>query len=83
MSSTSPDDRSVSRYLARRPETGHGLALEPLREILRQRPAQIAATHLDLGEARALHRRLQGRAAPSRLREVRASFNQLGSPRQG
>ena len=40
-------------------EAGHGLALESLGKILRQRPAQIAAMHLDLGEARALHGRLE------------------------
>ena len=38
------------------------LALEPGGEILRQRPAQIAAPRLDLGEARALHDRLQAAA---------------------
>ena len=32
-------------------DAGDGLALEPLREILRQRPAQIAAANLDLDEA--------------------------------
>ena len=43
-------------------EAGHGLALEAWRKILRQRPAQIAAVNLDLGEARALHRRLEAAA---------------------
>ena len=51
---------------------GHGCAFEALGEILRQRPAQVAAMHLDLGEARALHRRLAARGAPSRLQAVRA-----------
>ncbi len=32
-----------------------GLALEPRDEILRQRPAQVAAARLHLLEARALH----------------------------
>ena len=43
-------------------ETGHGLALHPLREILRQRPAQVAPPRLHGFEARALHHRLE--AAP-------------------
>ena len=43
-------------------ETLDGLALEPLHEILRQRPAQIAAARLDLPEARAFHGRRQATA---------------------
>ena len=62
ISSTSPDERSASRYFARRPSPVDGLALETRDEILRQRPAQVAAMGLDLGEARALHDRLQSAA---------------------
>src|SRR3974390_2087218 len=40
----------------------NALALQALHEIRRQRPAQIAALRLDLGEARALHDRLQSAA---------------------
>jgi hypothetical protein len=36
-------------------EPGDGLAFEALHEILRQRPAQVAAARLDLLEARAFH----------------------------
>ena len=43
-------------------EAGDGVAFEAAGEILRQRPAQIAAVNLDLGEARALHRRLEAAA---------------------
>ena len=37
-------------------EAGDGLAFELLGEILRQRPAQIAAMRLHLDETRVLHR---------------------------
>ena len=40
-------------------EPRHGLSLEALHEILRQRKAQIGPPRLDLLEARALHRRLK------------------------
>ena len=36
-------------------EAFDGLPFEPRGEILRQRPAQVAAARLDLGEARAFH----------------------------
>ena len=52
-------------------DAGHGFALEPLREILWQRPAQVAAVNLDLGEARPLHG--LGKAAAHRL-----DFGKLG-----
>ena len=71
ISSTSPEDKSASRYLARRPSPMHGLAFDALHEILRQRPAQIAAPRLDLLEARALHDRRK--AAPHGL-----DFGQFG-----
>ena len=38
---------------------GHVLAFEPPREILWQRPTQIAAVHLDLGVTRAFHHWLE------------------------
>ena len=44
------------------PEPGDGAALEPLDEILRQRPAQVGPARLDLDEPRALHHRLQAAA---------------------
>ena len=63
ISSTSPEDRSASRYLARRPRPLDGLALEPLGEILRQRPAQVRPRRAStLHEARALHHGLQAAA---------------------
>ena len=71
ISSTSPDERSAEQIFGPPAEAGHGLAVQPLREILRQRPAQIAAAHLDLGEARAFHRGLE--AAAHRL-----DFGQFG-----
>ena len=43
-------------------EAGHGLAFEALREILAERPAQIAAARFDLGEARAFHDRREAAA---------------------
>ena len=55
ITSTSPDERSASRYLARRPSPLTVWPFEPLGEILRQRPAQVAAVRHDLVEARALH----------------------------
>ena len=55
ISSTSPDDRSASRYLARRPSPVTLCAFEPLGEILRQRKAQIRPPRLDPHEARAFH----------------------------
>src|ERR1700685_1011644 len=48
-----------------------GLALEALRKILRQRPAQVAAATVHLDEARAFHRRCE--AAAHRL-----DFGQFG-----
>ena len=55
--------RQVGQQIFRAPaEAGDGLASQPFREILRQRPAQIAAAHLDFGEARAFHRRLKAAA---------------------
>ena len=53
-------------------EPGHGLAFEPLREILRQRPAQVAATRLDLDRSARPPSRARARGARFRLREVRA-----------
>src|SRR6185437_13572637 len=41
---------------------GDGAALQPLDEILGQRPAQVAAVYVDLGKTRAFHDRLQAAA---------------------
>src|SRR5262249_53294666 len=49
------------------------LAFEPGDEVLRQRPAQVAAVRLDLAEARSLHDRLQ--PAPDGL-----DLGQFGHP---
>jgi demethylmenaquinone methyltransferase / 2-methoxy-6-polyprenyl-1,4-benzoquinol methylase len=58
--------REVGEEIFRPPaEAGHGLAFEPMREILRQRPAQVAAVNFHFGETRPLHHRLE--AAPHRL----------------
>jgi hypothetical protein len=54
--------REIGQEVFRPPaEPGHRLALEPLGEILRQRPAKIAAPRLHMRKARALH---DGRKAP-------------------
>ena len=72
ISSTSPDDRSASRYFARRPRPVTVCAFEPLGEILRQRPAQVAAVrHAPCRSAR-LPSRAQARGGRFRLRAVRA-----------
>ena len=77
ISKTSPDERSASRYLARRPRPSTVLPSSALHEILRQRPAQIGTPRQHLIETRALQRGLQARGAPFRLREVRACVNLL------
>ena len=52
--------RKIGQQIFRPPaQAGHRLAVQALREILRQRPAQIAAVNLDFGEARAFHRGFQ------------------------
>ena len=43
-------------------DTRDGPAVEPLRKILRQWPAQIAAANLDLGKALAFHGRFEAAA---------------------
>src|ERR1700728_2474539 len=43
-------------------DAGYLLAFQPLRKVLGQRPAQVAAPDLDLDEARVLHRRLEATA---------------------
>ena len=52
-------------------EAGHRLAFQPLGEILRQRPAQIAAAHFDLDEALALHGGLEPAAYGFDFRKFR------------
>ena len=66
----------VGEQIFRAPaQAGNGLAGQALDEILGQRPAQIGAARLHLGEACSLHRRLRVRGVRFRLREVRALAN--------
>ena len=62
MTSTSPEERSASRYLARRLKDCDLLPLEPLGEPLREGEAQVGPALGDLGEAGAHHGGLQAAA---------------------
>src|SRR5215470_18197380 len=50
------------QVLAPSSEPGDGAALDARGKVLRQRPAQIRPTRLDLHEARAVHRRFEAAA---------------------
>jgi len=65
ISSTSPEARSASRYLARRAETGHGLALEPPDKILLEGKSQVFSPDFRSYNFRSLHDRLQARRTVS------------------
>ena len=56
-------------------EPGDGLALQPRREVGRQRPAQIGPAGLDACKARALHDRLEAAADRLDFRELRHAMD--------
>ena len=73
MTSTSPEERSASRYLARRRQGVDVSALQALGEALGKGKAQVRPALLDLRQALRRPWRAPGRGGPSRLRAVRAS----------